>query len=98
MVAERNRLYELRRARNLTQEQLEDLSGIDQATISRLENHELDNPNYRTVAALAVVLGVSAELLMGETIPVNHRHEERRRGRVRRQAPERRSGVDRRFK
>jgi len=74
---------------------LEDLSGIDQATISRLENHELDNPNYRTVAALAVVLGVSVELLMGDDGP-NHRHTERRRGVIRRHLPERRAGLDRR--
>ena len=94
MMAERNRLRELRKARNLTQEQLEDLSGIDQGTISRLENHDLDNPGFFTVQRIAVILGVSTDVLMGDG--ESKRTAERRRGVVRRQRPERRVGLDRR--
>lgn len=94
MVAERNRVYELRKARALTQEQLADLSGVDQATISRLEQNELPNPTFRTVSALAAVLGVSSDALMGDG--AEKRATERRRGISRRQRPEPRSGLDRR--
>lgn len=89
-----NRVFELRKARSLTQEQLANLSGVDQATISRLEQDELPNPTFRTVSALAVVLGVSSDVLMGDV--VNNRQTERRRGVARRQRPEQRSGLDRR--
>jgi transcriptional regulator with XRE-family HTH domain len=94
MTGERNRVFELRKARALTQEQLADLSGVDQATISRLEQDELPNPTFRTVSALAVVLGMSSDALMGDG--ADNRQAERRRGIARRQRPEQRTGLDRR--
>jgi transcriptional regulator with XRE-family HTH domain len=96
MVAEQNRVRELRRARNLTQERLADLSGVDQATISKLENDLLDNPLYRTLANLARVLGVPTDALMiAPPAPHDKRAAERRTGIPRRPA-ERRTGIDRR--
>ena len=96
MTDERSLVRELRKARNLTQEQLADLSGVDQATLSRLENNDLPNPTYRTVRAIATILGVPMEALMGDGPNGNRRRAERRAGVSRRQRPEPRSGLDRR--
>lgn len=51
----------LRKARHkakLTQEQLADASGLEQATISKLENGRIARPSYDTVTKLANALKV----------------------------------------
>lgn len=49
----------LRQARGkLTQEQLEELSGVAQATISKIERGEIPNPSNDTVKALEEALQV----------------------------------------
>ena len=93
------RVREIRHSRGLTQEQLAELSGIDQATISRIESDPDYNPFYRTLNALARVLGVSTDtLVVQEPLPADRRQIEKRTGVPRRQKPEQRSGLDRRRK
>lgn len=52
-----------RRIARLTQEQLADLAGVKQATISQIENGEVTRPEYTTVARLARALNISPEEL-----------------------------------
>jgi len=59
------RLRRIRRARDLTQEALATLSGLNVITISRLENGTAKAVYADTVLALADVLAVSADYLLG---------------------------------
>lgn len=95
MSSTTNRLRDLRLARQLSQEQLSDLSGVDQAHISKLESGLIDNPSYRTVSNIARVLGVTTDALMVGPLGRDQRRAERRTGVPRRQG-EKRSGLDRR--
>ena len=66
------RLRLAREQRVMSQADLADASGVQEATISRLENGRVDRPRFVTVRKLAEVLGVDAAwLLHGEeaTIP-----------------------------
>lgn len=58
------RLYLLRTSLGLTQEQLADRSGLDQANISDIENGDA-NPTARTLGRIASGLGVDAVALFG---------------------------------
>jgi transcriptional regulator with XRE-family HTH domain len=51
-------LRALRRERRLTQQQLAELSGVDQTTISSLELGAAKSPSWETVGSLAQALGV----------------------------------------
>src|SRR5829696_7775852 len=51
-----------RRAQHLTQKQLADRSGIDQAEISRIERAQA-NPTTATLAALTGALGLDVQLV-----------------------------------
>jgi DNA-binding XRE family transcriptional regulator len=55
-------LAERRRERHLTQKQLSDLSGIDQAEISRIERGQA-NPTTATLGALTRALAVDVQLV-----------------------------------
>jgi transcriptional regulator with XRE-family HTH domain len=57
------RLRETRKQRGLTQIQLSELAGVEQGTISRLENGESDRPSWEIVARLARALDVPPEEL-----------------------------------
>ncbi len=57
------RLYALRSSMRLTQEQVAQRSGLDQAAISDIENGDA-NPTVRTVGRLAAGLGVDASVLL----------------------------------
>jgi transcriptional regulator with XRE-family HTH domain len=59
------RLKELREARNLTQQQLAELSGMQTNTIARLERGERQ-PSWETALALAGALGVRCEAFTAE--------------------------------
>lgn len=48
---------------HLTQEELEDLSGVAQSVISRLENESDIDPAFSTVSKLAAALKVKPETL-----------------------------------
>jgi transcriptional regulator with XRE-family HTH domain len=63
-------LAEQRRARNLTQKQLAEMAGVDQAEISRIERGQA-NPTTATLGALTKALGVDVRL-----VPADH-HDER---------------------
>ena len=61
-------IMEGRQANNLTQEQLAEATGINQANISRLENGTA-NPSLRTLKRLAAGMGLELKL---EFVPVAH--------------------------
>lgn len=52
------RLYEARTKRKMTVRELEKLSGVSKATISRIEQQKC-NPSVLTICQLAVVLDIS---------------------------------------
>ena len=56
-------LREARQGKNLTQEQLAELAGVDQATISDLERGRNENPSWGTVSRIASVLEVDPRVL-----------------------------------
>jgi len=61
----KDRLKSARKTRDLRQKQLEEISGIPQNTISRIELGKNAEISTRTLAALARALGVSADYLLG---------------------------------
>lgn len=61
----RQRLLLSRRDLNLNQEELEQRSGVSQATISRIERNQTDRVKLETIEALAKALGVRPEYLAG---------------------------------
>lgn len=60
-----NRLREARLAAGLSQSELEDLSGIPKARLSRYENGHVE-PSIQTLARLARALNVSEASLLGD--------------------------------
>ena len=60
-------LREIRQQRGLTQEQLEEMSGIDQAYISALERGVIKEPSWSKVSTLAKALDVRPEELFPVT-------------------------------
>ena len=65
MAIVKDRLKSARKTRELRQKQLEEISGIPQNTISRIELGKNAEISTRTLAALARALGVSADYLLG---------------------------------
>ena len=65
MAIVKDRLKSARKTRDLRQKQLEEISGIPQNTISRIELCKNPEISTRTLAALARALGVSADYLLG---------------------------------
>ena len=61
------RVRRIRRAKDLTQEDLASISGLNVITISRLENGTAKAVYADTVMALAKALGISANYLLGLT-------------------------------
>ena len=61
------RLRQTRRALDLTQQQLEQLSGVHYTTISRIEKGHTTQVYAETVRQLAKVLHVSTDYLLGLT-------------------------------
>jgi transcriptional regulator with XRE-family HTH domain len=61
----KDRLKSARKTRDLRQKQLEEISGIPQNTISRIELGKNPEISTRTLVALARALGVSADYLLG---------------------------------
>jgi transcriptional regulator with XRE-family HTH domain len=59
------RLRRVRRSKDLTQEELGRLAGVNAVTISRLESGNAEHAYARTVRDLARALGVSADYLLG---------------------------------
>ena len=57
------KLRKVRTEKNMTQEQLEAASGIDQRTISKIELGLIKNPSWSIVAQLARALEVNPEEL-----------------------------------
>lgn len=53
-----------RKTRNLTQVQLTRAAGIDQSTLSAIENDKTHKPEARTILALASALGLTAQYLL----------------------------------
>lgn len=57
----KNKIREIRRNLNMTQEELSIKSGISRATIAALENNQKSNTSTKTLTAIAAALGVSLE-------------------------------------
>ena len=57
------RVKEIREQKNMTQEELERLSGISRQTISAIENNEEYQAKVGTLLALAKALGTSVDNL-----------------------------------
>jgi len=60
-------LKEIRKQKNLTQDELQAASGVDQTTISGIECGRIKSPSWEIVARLAKALDVTPETLF----PVN---------------------------
>jgi transcriptional regulator with XRE-family HTH domain len=60
-----SRLRRVRRAKDLTQQELGKLAGVNYTTISRIESGEAKQIYVETFRALAKALGVSADYLLG---------------------------------
>lgn len=58
-------LRRIRRARDLTQEQLSKLSNVDRISISKYERN-VAKPSFNALRKLATVLEVSVDELMGD--------------------------------
>lgn len=58
------RVKHLRKNAGLTQKELADKVGVDQSTISDLENGVTQNPSASVVASIAKALGTSPEFLL----------------------------------
>jgi transcriptional regulator with XRE-family HTH domain len=59
------RVYRLRRRRNLTQQELAERAGVSQAIISRLETYDRDNVTSDVLKGLATALGCTTDYLVG---------------------------------
>lgn len=66
------RVRKLRRAQDLTQEDLATKSQLNVITISRLENKTAKAVYGDTIVALAVALGVSTDYLLGMSDKERH--------------------------
>ena len=55
------RIRELARAQNLTMEELAQKAGLKYSTVKNLWQGRTSDPNYSTLRALAVALGVTVE-------------------------------------
>ena len=62
-----NAMIDARKSRNLTQKQLAEITGIDQADISKLENGNA-NPSLRTLQRLAAGMGLAMKV---EFVPLS---------------------------
>lgn len=60
-------LKHLRKAANLTQQQLADKSGINRVTLARIETGAC-KPSFDSLRAIASALGCTIDTLLGESI------------------------------
>ena len=65
-----NRLQELRERRKITSVQLAEISGVNQASISDLENNKRPKPSFITVKKLALALGVDPDYFYDENLTI----------------------------
>ena len=59
------KLKELKAEKQLTNQQIADLSGVPLSTVTRIFNGQTDNPNIQTVEDIANALGCSLDNIMG---------------------------------
>lgn len=65
-------MIDARKEKNLTQKQLAEITGINQADISKLENGNA-NPSLRTLQRLAEGMGMTLKL---EFVPINNQSQQ----------------------
>ena len=63
------RLRELKDAKNLTNRELSDLSGVPLGTVNHIMSHDTANPGIDTVLALCSALGTTVDTLLGISPP-----------------------------
>ena len=59
------KLKEIKTEKNLTNQQIADLSGVPLSTVTRVFNGQTDNPNIKTLEDIANGMGVTLENLTG---------------------------------
>lgn len=60
-----DQLKALKNAKNMTSQQLSDLSGIPVSTISRILSGQTDSPSFQTICDLVIAMGGSLDELAG---------------------------------
>ena len=63
------RLRELKDAKNLTNRELSDLSGVPLGTVNHIMSHDTANPGIDTVLALCAALGTTVDTILGISSP-----------------------------
>ena len=63
------RLKELKDARNLTNRELSDLSGVPLGTVNHIMSHDTANPGIDTVLSLCSALGTTVDTILGISSP-----------------------------
>lgn len=71
------RIRELRRLKNLTQEQLGDILGVKKVTIQKYENGTIKNLKQSTITKLAETFNVNPSVFVEETIDFDKKLGER---------------------
>ncbi|MEY8461005.1 helix-turn-helix transcriptional regulator [Eggerthellaceae bacterium 24-137] len=60
------KLRGLRESKGLTRRQVEDATGISQGTLWRIERRGVENPNFKTLSALAEFYEVPIDEIIGK--------------------------------
>jgi len=59
------RLFQQRKRRQLTQQELADLAGVSQGMVARIEKGNVLDPSMTVVRKLALALGITSDYLIG---------------------------------
>jgi len=70
MTPHGKKISEIRKSKNLTQEQLEAISGVDQRTISQIEVGSIQNPSAEICVKLARAMNVNVEDFFQQESPL----------------------------
>ena len=65
-----SRLKAVKEKRNMSNQQLSELSGVPLGTINRIMSGETDNPTWKNVVDIANALGVSLDTLAGIDVDI----------------------------
>ena len=59
-------IQELRKKKDMTQEELAQKSGVSYTTLIKIERGSVQNPTVKTIKRIAVALDASVDLLLGK--------------------------------
>ncbi len=60
-----DKLKELKAAKNMTVQQISDLSGVPASTVSRIFSGQTDNPTFQNISDIVVAMGGSMDEIIG---------------------------------